>query len=441
MRLETSKIRDEEIDIDKIMCKIRENVKSRKEIEDNLDMKDVAASCSDETQEMLDTTVRIQKDLEYLKANWNIQNSYFICSHRRLVGKALVTGRKLIHEEVRRYVDPLIWKQKELNEKVVRILYDVMKTIEELHSCVIDIRRSINRIQTDVSAQFDEWTSLTQTKLSSEIEVQVRAVVALMNEDIDNRAWLASILEKRINTANDILLESSESQSSDINYFVFEERYRGSRADIKGRQTVFLKYFDGCRKILDIGCGRGEFLEILRDQGVVGLGIDVDEDMINFCRSRGLDVEMIDAMTYLDRLEDKSLDGIFIDQVVEHLEPDYSIRMLGLCYRKLIYGGVIVVETVNPLSFFSLANFYIDMSHKRPVHPETLKFLLGAEGFREIEIHFSAPLSEERRLIGMGLEPGADEKEKRVVDTYNHNISILNDILFGSQDYAVIGKK
>ena len=209
-------------------------------------------------------------------------------------------------------------------------------------------------------------------------------VVAAMNEDIENRAWLARMLDKRIANSKEISPEVTDNDAG-VNYFLFEERFRGSRADIKGRQQTFLKYFEGCKNILDIGCGRGEFLEILREQRIEGKGVDIDKDMVNFCKSRGFDVERMDAISYLEKLEDNSLGGIFIDQVVEHLEPDYLIRMLGLCHEKLIYSDPIVVETVNPLSFFSFANFYIDMSHKRPVHPETLKFLLGAHGFREIE--------------------------------------------------------
>jgi hypothetical protein len=171
------------------------------------------------------------------------------------------------------------------------------------------------------------------------------------------------------------------------------------------------------------------------------MGVDSDPDMVAYCHSRQLDVENSDAIAYLETLEDKSLDGIFIDQVVEHLEPDYLIRLLALCYQKMKFGYHIVVETVNPLSFISFANFYIDMTHKRPVHPETLQYLVSAAGFRECEKIFFSPVSNEGRLKKIEGAVGMNENERKNVEVYNHNVERLNSVLFGAQDYAVVGKK
>jgi O-antigen chain-terminating methyltransferase len=199
-------------------------------------------------------------------------------------------------------------------------------------------------------------------------------------------------------------------------------------------------YFKGCKNVLDIGCGRGEFLELLQANGIEGHGIDVDGNMIDFCISKGLNVEKVDALSYLERIEDKSLDGILIDQVVEHLEPDYLIKMLQLCYKKLNYGYHILIETVNPLSLVSFVNFYLDMSHKRPIHPETLKFLIASVNFREIDTKFFSPVPDEMRLKKIDIE-GVEEKYRHSTEVYNHNIDLLNNLLYGAQDYVVIGKK
>ena len=171
------------------------------------------------------------------------------------------------------------------------------------------------------------------------------------------------------------------------------------------------------------------------------MGVDIDTDMVAFCRSRKLNVDQSDAIAYLEKVEDKSLDGIFIDQVAEHLEPENLFRLLALCYQKLKYGYYIVVETVNPLSFVSFVNFYIDLTHKKPLHPQTLEFLISTVGFRENEKKFFSPVSDESRLKKIPAPSGSDVSERVNVDIYNNNIDMLNSVLFGALDYAVIGKK
>ena len=363
-----------------------------------------------------------QKYLTYINTYWEIRNnSYFISSHRLGFGKALIKGRELLHNEVRRYVDPMISKQNEFNRSVVEVLNEITRTTK---------RQSM-----EVEEQ-----SLDIKRLASKIEKPVRDIIAAMNEDIENRARLAEILDKRIAQSMQAPNDSSKDKENIVNYFAFEERFRGTRADIKGRQSAFLQYFKRCKNVLDIGCGRGEFLELIRDHGTRGHGIDVDEDMVSFCRAEGLDVDKVDAVTFLNKYEEINLDGIFIDQVVEHVEPEYLMKMLDLCYKKLIYGGIIVVETVNPLSFFSFANFYIDMSHKRPVHPETLRFLLSVVGFKELELKLIAPVPDEARLKKIGRDV-MSEGNNEAIAIYNYNIDTLNSVIFGPQDYAIIGKK
>jgi O-antigen chain-terminating methyltransferase len=140
-------------------------------------------------------------------------------------------------------------------------------------------------------------------------------------------------------------------------------------------------------------------------------------------------------------LESNSIDGIFIDQVVEHLEPKYLIRLLNLCYQKLKNGKYIVVETVNPLSLVALLNFYIDMSHQKPVHPYTLKFLLESCQYREIDIKYFSEIPENAKLKKFSKTDSKDKNENQFLELLNYNIDMLNLLLWGPMDYAVIGKK
>ena len=227
-----------------------------------------------------------------------------------------------------------------------------------------------------------------------------------------------------------------------MNYFLFEEKYRGSTEDIKKRQTIFLKYFKDCQKVLDIGCGRGEFLSLLKENDVGAKGIDLDEDMVLFCRKNGLDVEQVEALSFLTTLEDKSLDGVFSGQVVEHLQPTNLIQLVKLCYDKMKYGTYFIAETINPLCLSVFAkSFYMDMTHVKPVHPSTIKFLMESAGFREIELKFFSPHSDEAKLDKIEINNELDENSRRRLELMNNNIDKLNELLYGYQDYAIIGKK
>ena len=427
-----SDVGDKGTNVDDVMRKIKESIKIRQAV--NASTKTEDTSDSETKGDALHETEN-RKEWEYINSNWNIQNNnYFISSHRRILGKPLIKGRELVHGEVQRYIDPSLWKQREFNSCIVRILNGISERLGR-----VDDR--IAQSQSAISDQVNDRIAQSQSKVYSDIGEQVRSVILAMNKDIENRAWLAGILEEKIAKSKEKRSdEMLSSQVTGLNYFIFEDRFRGSRNDTKAKQLKFVKYFEGCKNVLDIGCGRGEFLELLKDNGISGHGIDIDEDMVRYCRSRDLNVEKLDAVSYLNQLEDKSLDGIFIDQVVEHLDPDYLIKMIDLCYKKMLFGAYIIMETVNPLSLLSLADFYMDMSHKRPVHPETLKFLMSAAGFRETVAQFYEPAVEDGRLRYIDADELA-EKERSLADIINRNTDMLNNMIFGPRDYAAIGKK
>ena len=140
--------------------------------------------------------------------------------------------------------------------------------------------------------------------------------------------------------------------------------------------------FAAQQDVLDIGCGRGEFLDLLRQQGVRARGLDINHEMVEVCRQRGLDASEGDALGYLRGLADESLGGIFAAQVVEHLEPDYLVRLLQRAGEVLRPGGVLVLETVNVACWFAFFQSYVrDITHVRPLHPETLAYFVRASGF------------------------------------------------------------
>jgi len=225
-------------------------------------------------------------------------------------------------------------------------------------------------------------------------------------------------------------------------YVGFEDQFRGSREVIRARLESYLPLFDGKQDVLDVGCGRGEFLDLLKARGLAARGIDLNHEMVEVCRARGLDVAEADAVGYLSGLEDRSLGGIFSAQVVEHLQPGYLLRFLELAFHKLRPGGRIVLETLNPACWVAFFESYIrDITHVWPLHPDTLKYLVIASGFTRTAIEFRSPVPEQDRLQPVAVPEGATPAFSDLAEAFNGNVEKLNARIFTYLDYAVIGDK
>lgn len=226
-------------------------------------------------------------------------------------------------------------------------------------------------------------------------------------------------------------------------YVGFENQFRGSEAVIRARQESYLPYFnDITGDVLDVGSGRGEFIELLQSNGIAARGIDLNHEMAALCRARGLDVVHGDAVEYLSSQPDEALGGIFAAQVVEHLEPSYLLRLLDLAFQKLRPGGVMVLETLNPACWTAFFESYIrDITHRWPLHPETLKYLVTASGFTRADIEFRSPVAPEDRLQALTVPTDADEALHDLARTFNGNMEKLNARMFTHLDYAIVARK
>jgi O-antigen chain-terminating methyltransferase len=208
-----------------------------------------------------------------------------------------------------------------------------------------------------------------------------------------------------------------------FDYGRFAERFRGTEEYVKAGQDFYLPYFRDCRNVLDIGCGRGEFLEMMRSAEVPAKGIDLGEESVALCRHKGLDAEVADLFVYLENLPEASLDGIFCSQVVEHLTPERLPEMVRLCASRLQRNGVIAIETPNPecLAIFA-THFYLDPTHQRPVPHPLLAFYLEEFGVGNIEVRKLAPAAESMPSV------------KSLPEDFR-------EAFFGGLDYAILGRK
>ena len=210
---------------------------------------------------------------------------------------------------------------------------------------------------------------------------------------------------------------------TEFDYTRFAEKFRGSEEYVREGQRFYVPYFAGCNSVLDIGCGRGEFLEVMREAGIQAHGIDLDSRSVEMCRSKGLSAEVADLFPYLSAEAGTPFDGIFAAQLAEHLPPGQLPRMIKLCAARLKPGGVLAIETPNPESLAIFAtHFYIDPTHTRPVPPALMAFYFEEFGLGRIEIHRRFPAAESM--------PEVKDLPEAVQGKF-----------FGSLDYAITGRK
>lgn len=237
-----------------------------------------------------------------------------------------------------------------------------------------------------------------------------KAIEQIRPEDFqttnNNILRLTKALESVGKQMEDARVHSFSLLDQPFDYFSFEEQFRGSFSDIKDRQSAYLDLFLNKKCVVDLGCGRGEFVELLSERGVHVFGVEKFKQSVEFCRRRGLHVEHADIFDYLSGLPDGCLDGVFTAQVVEHFPPALILKLFSLCGAKMERGGMLVVETVNTNCVEALCNFYLDPTHVRPLPPAMLRFMVEQGPFKVRSLRFSSPL--QRSKVDKVLEVKAE---------------------------------
>jgi 2-polyprenyl-3-methyl-5-hydroxy-6-metoxy-1,4-benzoquinol methylase len=270
----------------------------------------------------------------------------------------------------------------------------------------------------------------------------VQQRLATVERDITRRIDRPPSADAAPSTATAVPLPSLGTDLGSTMYLGFEDRFRGTTSDIRERLASYVPLFAAHSNVLDIGCGRGELLELLRAHGVSARGIDVNQAMVDECRSRGLDVERADAVPFLASQPDGSLGGLIAIQVVEHFEPAYLWRVLELAYHKLRPAAPLVLETINAACWMAFFECYIrDLTHARPLHPDTLRYLVQASGFTSVNIEFRAPVTDADRLDRVATPAAADPAMSAVTAAVNAHADKLNARLFSSMDFAIVARR
>ena len=319
---------------------------------------------------------------------------YRIKSHRRVIGPVLDLFKRIVHWGSRPYVDLLIENQERFNRAIMAVLRRQNQRIEEHEG----------RLRTLVE-RMDFCQPLVE-------EHHARYDFSPFLDQISK--------EKRLD---------------------FMERFRGPFQEIWGRHHVYLDIFrNRPGPILDVGSGRGEFLHMLRGEGIPAWGCDVDPLMVEAALKKEVYVRCQDALTALTAIESSTLGGVFSSHVVEHFFPGDFLTFLKLARERIAPGGVLVLATLNTQSLAVLAkSLYRDLEHKLPIDPDFMAALMELAGFERVETHFSMPFEASDRLPELpgseelGLSAEAHAALQAITDR-------LNSTIWGPQDYYVVGE-
>ncbi|MGD9765073.1 MAG: methyltransferase domain-containing protein [Candidatus Binatia bacterium] len=225
---------------------------------------------------------------------------------------------------------------------------------------------------------------------------------------------------------------ASYAEGEDALYVAFEEEFRGARDEISERQRHFLPIVRQASSgtegspVLDIGCGRGEWLEVLQQAGIEAAGVDLNPILVERCRRAGLNVAQVDAIAHLRSVAHGSLGAVTAFQVIEHLPFELFLDLVDETVRALRSGGVAIFETPNPENILvGSCTFYADPSHHRPIPPQVAKFFLESRGLANVDVLYLNPARPEQRIT-----PEDSDIVRR-----------FNQYFYGPRDFAVIGWK
>jgi O-antigen chain-terminating methyltransferase len=324
-------------------------------------------------------------------------------------------------------------------------LQDTRFKVYKLEEVMLDGNSQILRQEGVLREQQQELSALSSKQRDdiAALRFEQRDGLAVLKHRLDLMGREIAFQQSRLNRTIGLVQSSATgidnqaqvlpmSDRLDSLFLSFEDAFRGSREDILGRVSYHLEKFSLAgagrpdKPILDLGCGRGEWLQALRDNGYAARGIDLNTCNIELCRQLGLDVAHTDAISALRACPDNSLSGVTAFHLVEHLPFETVVELIDEALRVLCEGGILLLETPNPESLMvSGRNFFFDPTHRQPIPPPVLSFVLERRGFVSVTID---------RLHPYGREHHLDASQGQAE-------SLLNELLFGPQDYAVIGRK
>ena len=310
-----------------------------------------------------------------------------------------------------------------------------------INTARIDARDRLDRVEAAVAAT--ERVARELARQYDRLHARLAALEAATTELAQGHAVERARLDLFLQEARRRLPEpfdasQLEALTADVDawlaplYAQLEERFRGSRGQIIALQEDYLPDIlglGGGAPVVDVGCGRGEWLELLAENGVEAYGVDTNDTFVKRNVERGLDVRHADAVEHLLSIEPGSIAAVTAFHIVEHMEFADAVRLVDAALVALRPGGLLVFETPNPTNLVvGASTFYLDPTHRNPIHPAFLQFLVESRGFVDVEVRDLHPSTDPH--FPLPDDPAARQPVEQ-----------LNRALFGPQDYAVVGRK
>lgn len=386
------------------------------------------------------------RDVEDWRWLWEEDVAFPVTSHRGgLAGKMLVWAKRWLRPVVRLGLAETLDRQRVFNlvvlEKLERL--DVLRRQQEERTAALDafLREALDEAldhNDALYARADQKLDRYRAE-ARDLTATLGAAVALA--EVGNPDGGPSGGPPQSGGASHSALADALDESA---YLELERRHRGSEEDVGGRLEVYVPYLsqapDGL-PVLDLGCGRGEALALLAEAGIPARGVDSNARMVEHCRERGVEAAEGDLFAALESAAAGSLGGVVSFHVIEHLPPAAVGRLVRLAWRALAPGGVLALETPNPLSVVVAArSFWLDPTHVRPVHPDTLRWWFELAGFDRVEHLELRPHPSHERLPEIDLAE-LSPTQAELADRVNRLRDRLDEVLFGYQDYALVGIK
>jgi len=428
-----------EINVDRLIKKIREEVASRQPISGrNLETIKVASVNQTLTINHIENLLHNAQLKSQIRTDFPKKLNRFPFSLSQPLQKLVLKLYSFLFKEQRAINFSLIEAIREsltLNRKLIDQVMDLQGQVMDIQGQVLNLQGQVK----EMSAHLTVTEKHFKEQLHAMDERSIKNDSYLKNDLTQQKRLITLFLEKAQQRFPEPFspeqlqtLVNEYPHQLDAFYVAFEDKFRGSREEVRNTLNVYLPLIENAKlgtpesPILDVGCGRGEWLELLRESGYSARGIDSNNVMVNECHARCLEVSQGDAIAYLQNLPDHSLGAVTGFHLIEHLPFAVLMKLFDETMRVLQPGGLIIFETPNPRNLFvGSGDFYRDPTHVNPIHPDTIAYIAILKGFMNAESYFFAEQDNRSQLLASS----------------NVKFDTLESYLSISRDFALIGYK